>query len=310
MAEKVCLREKLGDIMCEFGSDSRVFVLDTDLAKSTTANKFHDKFPKQFVEMGIAEQSAMGVASGLAAEGMIPFYISFALFTTGTPWTQLRQACYANLNVKVIGTHPGLDDGPDGASHHANEDIALTRVLPRMRVLTPSSVDELRDCIRLAIETPGPFYIRVSRDEVPVLDVPHTPVSLGKAITKYDDGSDLAILYEGSASMAAFNGYQLLKEQGVKAKLINISSVKPLDVDTLNGLFHSVKAIVTVENHSVLGGLYGAVAEVLARSGLSAKIAPVGIEDVFTESGGLAALKKKYGICGEHVAQVALELLK
>lgn len=307
--DKLCLREKLGDILCEFGGDSRVFVLDTDLAKSTTTHKFQAMHPDRFVEMGIAEQSAMSVASGLAAEGMIPFYVSFAMFTTGTAWTQLRQACYANLNVKVIGTHPGLDDGPDGASHHANEDLALTRVLPRMRVLTPSSLEELRDCVRIAIETPGPFYIRVARDDVPVLPIAHTPVELGRLVTKLDGGNDLAIIYEGSATMAAFRGYELLREQGVKVRLVHVLSVKPLDEEGLGTLFRCVKAIVTVENHSVLGGLYGAVAEVMVRSDARIKIAPVGVADVFTESGSLAALKKKYGISGEHVAHAARTLL-
>lgn len=309
MCEKICLRAHIGEVLLAHGHNERLFVLDTDLAKSTTAVKFQEKYPARFLEMGIAEQSAMSVATGLALEGKIPFYVSFALFVTGTPWTQLRQACYANANVKIIGTHPGLDDGPDGASHHANEDIALTRVLPRMTVLTPSSLEELRDCFRIAIERHGPCYIRVSRDDVPVLDVPRAPVEIGKAAVNYDDGDDIAILYEGTAAAAAYDGYCQLKKSGVRCKLINMLSIKPLDTTLLRALFGKVKGVVTVENHSVIGGLGGAVAELMAESGARCKLARVGIEDVFTESGGLAALKKKYGVWGDNVKRKADALL-
>lgn len=306
----ISLREKVGRILCEFGNDERIFVLDTDLAKSTTTAEFRSQYPNRFLEMGISEQSAMSVASGLAIEGKIPFYVSFALFTTGTAWTQLRQACYSNLNVKVIGTHPGLDDGPDGASHHANEDLALTRALPGITILTPASVEDLRDSIALAINTDGPFYIRVARDTVPVLDIPHTPVKIGKTIVNYDDGNDLAIFYEGTAMKAAFEGYCALKHQGFQCKLINISCLKPIDVDTLCSVAETVKGVVTVENHSVMAGLGGAVAEVLMNADISVKFAQVGIQDVFTESGAIADLKRKYGIYGENVAECAKALLK
>lgn len=305
----ICLRAHVGETLCEFGKDSRLFVLDTDLAQSTTSARFREKYPDRFIEMGISEQSAMSVATGLAIEGKIPFFVSFALFTTGTPWTQLRQACYSRLNVKVIGTHPGLDDGPDGASHHANEDLALTRVLPNLTVLTPSSLSELHDSIQLAIETEGPFYIRVARDTLPVLNAPKQPVRLGKFIVNYDDGNDIAILYEGSALKAAYEGYCILKQEGVPCKLINISCLKPIDKEGLCSLAGNVKGIVTVENHSVLGGLGGAVAEVLMNAGRTVKFTQVGVQDVFTESGKISDLKEKYGITGEHVAECARRLI-
>ncbi len=310
MNKEICLRAQIGDILLEIGDDERIFVLDTDLAKSTTAIKFGQKYPERFLEMGIAEQSTMSVSTGLAIEGKIPFYISFALFTTGTVWTQLRQACYSGANVKIMGTHPGVDDGPDGASHHANEDLALTRTLPTMTVLVPSSLEELRDCMKLAVSHEGPMYIRVSRDTVPILDLPHIPVEIGKAITKYDDGNDLAILYEGTATKAAYEGYLQLKEAGYKCKLINMMSIKPIDKELLQKLFKTVKGIVTVENHTVLGGLGGAVAEVMAQGNDHCKLSMVGIEDVFTESGGLATLKEKYGICGDNVKKHGESLLK
>lgn len=309
MADKVCLREKLGSIFCELGGDERIFVLDTDLAKSTTMNEFGERYPERFVEMGIAEQSAMSVATGLASEGKIPFYVSFAIFTTGTAWTQLRQACYAGLSVKVIGTHPGMDDGPDGASHHANEDLALTRCIPGLTVLTPGSLSELRDSIELAIATPGPFYIRVARDEVPVLPTAGGKATIGQAVQTASCGDDVAILYEGSAAMAAWQGYEQLREQGVGARLINLFSIKPLDRALILQTAAQVRAIVTVENHSVLGGAGGAVAELLATAGCATAFAMVGVQDVFTESGSLGPLKEKYGICGSNVAKTALALL-
>ncbi len=305
----ISLREKIGPILCEFGNDPRIFVLDTDLAKSTSTVDFCEKYPERFLEMGIAESSAMSVASGLAIEGKVPFYVSFALFTTGTPWTQLRQACYSHLNIKIIGTHPGLDDGPDGASHHANEDLALTRVLPGLTILTPASIDDLRDSIALAIKHDGPFYLRVARDTVPTLDIPHISMEIGKMVVNYDDGDDLAIIYEGSAMKAAYDGYCQLKQDGLKCKLINVASFKPMDTNFLQTLAKTVRGIITVENHSVLAGLGGAIAEVLVNAGGCAKFAQIGVRDVFTESGAIADLKKKYGICGENVAACAKSLL-
>ncbi len=307
--KSISMRDYIGDILCEFGSDSRVFVIDSDLAKSTTAATFAKQYPAQFIEAGISEQSAMSIANGLALENKIPFYVNFAIFATGTAWTQLRQACYSNANVKVIGTHPGLDDAPDGASHHANEDIALARVIPNLCVLTPSNLSELRQCIQLAIQTPGPFYIRVARDYVPDVESA-TPVALGKAVVNADDGNDIAILYEGSAAMAAYEGYSLLTSRHIACKLINILSIKPLDVATIRDLSKTMKGIVTVENHSVLAGLGGAVAEMMAVHGSSAALRMVGIADIFTESGSMKDLKDKYGITGGQVVAKALEILQ
>lgn len=308
--EQVCLRANIGDILLEVAQNNKIFVLDTDLAKSTTAIKYGNKYPEHFLEMGIAEQSTMSVATGLAIEGKIPFYISFAMFVTGTEWTQLRQACYSKANIKIVGTHPGVDDGPDGASHHANEDIALTRVLPEMTILVPSSLDELKDAFKQALTIEGPVYIRVARGNVPVLDVPHVPVEVGKAITKYDDGDDIAIIYEGTALGEAYDGYKKLKAAGYHCKLINAMSIKPLDCNKIQQIAKQVKGIITVENHSVLGGLGSAVAEVLVKMEKPCKMEMVGIEDIFTESGNATAIKVKYGLSGDHIKEKAIELLK
>lgn len=303
-------RDKIGEILCEFGDNERIYVLDSDLAKSTTSIKFGEKYPDRFVECGISEQSAMSIATGLAIENKIPFYVNFAILATGTAWTQLRQACYSNANIKVISTHPGMDDGPDGASHHANEDIAITRSIPNLKILVPSSIEELREAIALAIKYEGPVYIRTARDVVPVLDIKHHPVEFGKADIIIDEGNDLALIYEGTAALCALEAYEELKTNGYKCKVINILSIKPIDTEMIDKLVKEVKGIVTIENHSVIGGLGGAVAEVLSKYSSHPKLGMVGVEDVFTESGNISDVKKKYGLNNENVINKCKEVLK
>ncbi len=295
--QMISLRDYVGKKLCELGGDERIFVLDSDLAKSTTTIDFSKKYPKRFIELGIAEQSAMSIASGLAMEGKIPFYVNFSIFLTGTAWTQLRQACYANLNVKLIGTHPGMDNGPDGASHHANEDIACARVIPNLKVLVPSSLEELEETIQIAVSHKGPIYIRTARDIIPILeDVPSQESRLGKSKVLYDDGNDVAIIFEGTAAKIAYEAYEALKEQGLGCKLINIFSIKPLDKELMNKIADTVKGIVTIENHSVIGGLGSTMAEVLSARRTHPKLSMIGVQDCFTESGKTFQVKNKYGL--------------
>jgi transketolase len=291
----VSLRDHVGKTLCRFGENKRIFVLDSDLAKSTTSIEFSKKFPDRVIELGIAEQSAVSVASGLAMEGKIAFYVNFSIFITGTAWTQLRQACYANLNVKLIGTHPGMDNGPDGATHHANEDIACARVIPNLMVLVPASLEELGEAIRIAIEHEGPVYIRTARDTVPA-DIPRWGCGPGKAQIIFDDGNDAAIIFEGTAAKLAYESYLGLKKQGIKCKLVNIFSIKPLDRDLIGKVADTVRGIVTVENHSIVGGLGSAVAEVLSMRNTHPRLSMVGVEDCFTESGKPSDVKNKYGL--------------
>lgn len=308
--EMIEMRKKIGDILCDWGrKDERIYVLDSDLAKSTTSAKFRDEFPDRFVETGIAEASAMSIASGIASENMIPFYVNFAMFVSGTAWTQLRQAAYANLNVKLIATHPGMDDGPDGASHHANEDIALVRSLPNLKVLIPSNVKELKQAIEIAIKTEGPVYIRVARDVVPDVELPED-VQIGKSEIVKDNGNDFALIYEGTAAGIAYKGFEALKQKGYHGKLINIFSVKPIDDKFISELSEQVKGIVTVENHSVIGGLGGCIAEILAQKSQHAKLAYVGVPDVFTESGKTADVKEKYGLNVENIIEKVESVIK
>lgn len=299
--EMVCLKDKIGEMLCEFArQDNRIYAIDSNLAKSTTTLKFEKEFPERFVEAGIAEASALSIATGLASEGQIPFYVNFAIFVAGTAWTQIRQAAYANSNVKMIGTYSGMDNGKDGASHHANEDLALIRSIPNVKVLVPSNVKEMKEAIKIAIEYNGPVYIRVTRDNVPNVEF-ETSAQIGKANIVEDLGNDFALIYEGTSASVAYKSFETLKEKGYKGKLVNIFSVKPLDIELINKLASEVKGIVTIENHSIIGGLGGAIAEVLAQKPNHAPISYVAVEDVFTESGTATEVKEKYGLNVENI---------
>lgn len=302
--ETITLRELVGDVLVnaqkEYGN---LYVIDSDLAKSTTTDKFQNAFPEHFIETGIAEQNAMSIAAGVASEGKIPFYVNFAIFVSGTCWTQLRQICYANLNVKLIATHPGMDGGYDGATHHANEDLALMRVLPNLRVLVPSNPDELREAVRIAVEYQGPVYIRCVRDIVPNLPAKEQ-VRMGKAVVVEDQGKDFAMIFEGSATDLAFKSFAAAKEEGKYGKLINIFSVKPVDRELIRSLAGTVGRIVTIENHSVIGGLGSLVAETICDMKNHGPVLRVGVDDVFTESGPSGLLKEKYGLSVKHVLEV------
>lgn len=304
------IREIIGAVLCEAGTKyPDLYVIDSDLAKSTTTNKFKEQFPDRFVETGIAEQNAVSIATGIADEGKIPFYVNFAMFVSGTAWTQVRQACYAKANIKLIATHPGMDGGYDGATHHANEDLALMRALPNMRVLVPSNQDEFKQCVKLAIEMDGPVYIRAARDVVP--DVPTTiQGSIGSSYTIKDDGEDFAIVYEGSSTALAFASYDACVEKGYHGKLVNAFSLKPFDTEMIVSLAKSVKGIVTIENHSTIGGLGSAVADVLATMPEHAPLHKIAVEDVFTESGPSKEIKEKYGLTLEHVLHEVEKIMK
>ena len=305
--DKITLRELVGTVLVEAGEkNTDIYVLDSDLAKSTTTNKFQARFPERFFESGIAEQNAMSVAAGMATEGKIPFYVNFAIFVSGTCWTQLRQICYANLNVKLIATHPGMDGSYDGASHHANEDIALMRALPNLKVISPSNPDELRQAVQIALVHKGPVYIRCARDSVPNLPAKES-VQLGKAVVMEDMGNDFALIYEGSTADLAMRSFAACKEKGMKGKLVNLFSIKPVDKECIRNLAEEVKKIVTIVNHSVIGGIGGLVAETISDMPCHAPLLKVGVEDTFTESGALEAVKEKYGLTVENVLRKITE---
>lgn len=274
-----------------------IVAIDSDLASSTRTDQFQAAFPASFFEMGIAEGSAMSFAVGQAVEGNIPFYVNFAMFVTGTAWTQLRQACYAKANIKLVGSHPGMDDGPDGASHHALEDLALTRVLPGLTILTPADADEIEDAFEQAVKIDGPVYIRVAREPMPVRDKSVIPRVTDIAAIA-ENGNDFAILFEGTVMEQAMEGYEKLVAEGKKGKLIHVAKLKPFNHDAFYALIEGCPSLVTIENHTVNGGLGGQIAETMSQMGVAAKLCRLGTQDTFTESGNSRELKTKYGISG------------
>lgn len=277
-----------------------ITAIDSDLASSTRTDQFQASYPHDFFEMGIAEGSAMSFAVGQALEGNIPFYVNFAMFVTGTAWTQLRQACYAQANIKLVGSHPGMDDGPDGASHHALEDLALTRVLPGLTILTPADADEIAEAFEQAVQIKGPVYIRVAREPMPVRDKSVVPRVTDIAAVA-DTGNDFAILYEGTVLEQAMGGYQQLVDSGKRGKLIHVATLKPFNRERFCQLIENCPQILSIENHTITGGLGGQLAEVIAEKGLNTRLIRIGTQDTFTESGNSRKLKEKYGISANAV---------
>lgn len=275
-----------------------IVAIDSDLASSTRTDQFAAVYPDAFFEMGIAEGSAMSFAIGQALEGNIPFYVNFAMFITGTAWTQLRQACYAKANIKLVGSHPGMDDGPDGASHHALEDLALTRVLPGLTILTPGDAEEVAEAFEQAVNINGPVYVRVAREPMPVRDKSVVPrVSDIAAIA--NSGNDFAIVFEGTVLEQATDGYEKLLASGKKGKLIHVATLKPFNQQAFFTLIEGCPVIASLENHTVNGGLGGQIAETLAQVAHPARLTRLGTQDTFTESGNSRQLKAKYGISGD-----------
>lgn len=300
-------RDYIGDILNKISEeDSRIVVIDSDLSSSVTTNKFYEKYPERFFEMGIAEQNSLGVSCGLSIEGFIPFYVNFSIFITGTVWTQLRQACYSKFNIKLIGTHPGMDNGPDGASHHSLEDLALTRALANLTILNPIDVNELEEAIKLAIKIEGPVYIRCARDIVPCIENKNK-YEVGKIRKIVDEGKDYCIIFEGTSAKQVFEAYDHLKVKGYRGKLISIACLKPLDIEGILSELKDIPKIVTVENHTINGGLGSAISEIIAENNIDIKFVRIGVRDTFTESGKTAEVKEKYGLCYKNIVKEIID---
>jgi transketolase len=303
-------RDGFGEGIIELARrDPNVVVLDADVAKSTRTEWFKKIFPERFFDMGISEQDLLGTAAGLALGGKIPFVTTYGVFVTGRAWDQIRNSiCYPEMNVKIGGAHGGITVGPDGATHQALEEIALMRVLPNMKVIVPCDAIETYKAILTAAETPGPVFIRFGREAVPTITTPETPFRLGKAEV-FRDGGDLSIVACGLMVHAALEAAEILAEKGIQARVINLHTIKPIDVETLVKAAEETKFILTVEEHQVIGGLGSAVAEVLGEH-IPTPMKRVGILDTFGESGDSEELLRKYGLHPETIAQAALELLK
>lgn len=303
-------REAYGETLKELGAKiPEIVVLDADLSASTKTAVFAKAFPDRFFDTGIAEGNMMSVAAGLAASGKIPFASTFAVFGAGRAYEQIRNSiCYPNLNVKVAVTHAGLTVGEDGATHQMLEDIALMRALPNMTVVVPADAAETAQVIRWAASYQGPVYIRMGRAKVEDVISPDAEFVPGKSTT-LADGSDVTIMACGIMTQQALQAAKMLAEEGISARVINMSSIKPIDEEAIVKAAKETGAIVTCEEHTVMGGLGSAVAEVVVRK-CPVPMAMVGTEDVFGQSGKASEVLKVYGLTPEHIALEAKKLVE
>lgn len=289
--------------------DERVVVLDADLAKSTTTERFKERFPERFYDVGIAEQNMLGISAGLSLAGFIPFVSTYGVFLSGRAWDQIRTTiCYAGLNVKLGGAHGGLSVGPDGATHQALEVIALTRVLPNMTVLVPADYQETIKATRAAAAIKGPVYIRFGRAPVPIITRPEDPFVVGKA-NQYREGRDVTIISTGAMLALALEAAENLASRGVQARILNMHTIKPLDVEAVVKAAQETGCLVTVEEHQINGGLGGAVAECLVEHS-PVPMERVGIRDTFGESGEPEELQESYGLTAAEIEAAALRVYK
>lgn len=348
-------RDGFGEALVELGkTDPRVVALTADLGDSLRVTDFAKQFPDRFIEIGVAEQNMAGIATGLAAEGFIPFITSFAVFNPGRNWEQIRASiCYSNLNVKIIGGHSGLSNGPDGATHQGLEDIALTRVLPNMTVLVPADANQARVATLAAAEHRGPVYIRLTREKTPVIYHRDIPFQIGKAEI-LQEGSDVTIVVCGPLVYEALKTGEILQNTQntrkarksdifgeseyperfrssdslkvrpsgslsfpsfpesaapISAEVINMSTIKPLDIKTLVNSAKKTGRVVTVEEHQINGGLGGAVAEVLSEF-FPVPMVRVGMQDTFGESGEPEELLSKYGMDVNAIAAAVRQVIR
>jgi transketolase len=287
--EKLPLRNGFGDGLIEAAErDKNVVGLCADLTESTRMEEFSKKFPERFIEIGISEQNLASVASGMARMGKVPFISSYAMFSPGRNWEQIRTTiAYNDVPVKIAGSHAGISVGPDGGTHQALEDIALMRVIPRMQVICPCDAHEARKATLLAAMNSHPTYIRLAREKTPVITTPDTPFEIGKAQIFFEskgDTMDVGIIACGPLVHEALKAAQELDDQGIKVAVLNMATIKPLDIDALMSLVKKARALVTVEEHQAAGGLGSAVAEWCAAHA-PAPIEFVAVHDRFGQSG-------------------------
>lgn len=307
--EQIPTRNGYGEAVLELGErDERIVVLTADLAESTRVLEFAKKFPERFIECGVAEQNMMGVAAGLGLYGKTAFVSSYATFSPGRNWDQLRvSVCYSQSNVKVAGCHTGVSVGPDGATHQALEDIAITRVLPNLIVEVPCDSLEAKKTVLALAAKPGPAYFRLGREKTPVMTTPHTPFEVGKAYVM-KEGKDVAIIGAGPILYNALIAAGELEREGISCAVVNNHTIKPIDAKTLIDVAKKCKAVVTVEEHQTMGGVGSAIAEVLAKN-LPVPIEMVGMPDTFGESGQPDELMEKYGMGVKAIKTAVVKVL-
>lgn len=308
--KKIATRESYGNALAELGAEHKeIVVLDADLAAATKTAIFKKAFPERHIDCGIAECNMMGVAAGLATTGMVPFASSFAMFAAGRAFEQIRNSIgYPKLNVKIGASHAGISVGEDGATHQCNEDIALMRTIPGMVVINPSDDVEARAAVKAAYEHQGPVYLRFGRLAVPVInDNPEYKFELGKGIT-LREGTDVTIIATGLPVSESLAAAEKLAQDGISARVINIHTIKPIDEEIIVKAASETKKIVTVEEHSVIGGLGSAVCDVVAAKA-PVQVMKIGINDVYGESGPAVELIKKYGLDSESIYKKVKEFV-
>jgi transketolase len=309
--KKIATRDSYGNALVELGKEQEnLVVLDADLAAATKTGVFKNAFPERHIDCGIAECNMMGIAAGLASTGKVPFCSTFAMFAAGRAFEQVRNSIgYPHLNVKIGATHAGISVGEDGATHQCNEDIALMRTIPGMTIINPSDDVEAKAAVKAAYELDGPVYLRFGRLATPVInDNAEYHFEIGKGVL-LKEGSDVTIVATGLEVYESLHAAELLEKEGIHAEVINIHTIKPLDVDLISKSVAKTGKVVTVEEHSIVGGLGGAVAEALMER-VPAKMKRIGIEDVFGESGPAPQLIEKYGLDATHIAEKVRAFVK
>ena len=302
MLDKVSPRAALGETLTKLAKkDSNILVLDADLASAIKTEGFKKDLPKQFLEMGIAEQNMIGVAAGLSTLGFIPFASSLAVFASRRVYDQIvASVAYPKLNVKIIGAFIGLFVGMNGATHQALEDVAIMRAIPNMVVIEPVDGLETEEVVKFAVNYNGPMYLRIGRDVMPAITPSDYKFQLGKSVT-IKDGSDVTIISCGAIFDEVLSAALLIEKEGIRARIINMSSLKPIDEEAIIKAAQETGKIVTIENHNIIGGLGSAVAEVLSEK-YPVKLKRIGIRDVFGRSGTNEEMKKKFGLVAEDIA--------
>ncbi|TWJ32516.1 transketolase subunit B [Geobacter argillaceus] len=305
----IATRDAYGEVLAELGAENAdVVVLDADLSGSTKTAVFARKFPERFFNMGIAEANMIGTAAGLAAAGKIPFASTFAIFAVGRAWEQMRQSvAYPKANVKIVATHSGVTVGEDGGSHQSVEDIAITRAVPNMTVIVPADGEETKQAIRAAAAYKGPVYVRLGRNKVPTIFGNDYRFTIGKGV-QLREGTDLTFVATGLMTAQALAAAEELAKGGISARVVHLATIKPLDEEIIVAAARETGAIVTAEEHSIVGGLGGAVAECLGER-FPTPLVRVGIKDRFGTSGKAEELLEYFGLMPEDLVDAAREVL-
>ena len=308
--KKIATRDGFGEAIVEAGKKNpNVVVLDIDIGKSCKTAAFHKELPDQYLNVGIAEQNGAGVAAGLATCGKIPFVVTDAAFGSMRICEMIRQEiCYPNLNVKIACSHGGLTPANDGASHQAIEDMGIMRTLPNMTVIMPADYYSAKALVKAAAEYEGPVYLRFTRDAIPVIYDDSATFEIGKA-KKVRDGKDVAILANGDTVRLALEAADALAEKGIQARVLDVHTIKPLDIDAVTACIDEIGKLITVEDHNIMNGLGSAVAEVVAEAG-KGKLKRIGVQDQFGQSAPYERLLAMNGITAENIVAQAEALLK